>query len=489
MMTPRSARRSLPTPVKDYGTTSVKDFEKFSTSRRERDLRRYSKPDAHNMSGTGGIEGSPSPESPPQECGFAQKGSRSPTLRGRRQGKCGSSTSSGSSSNEAATQTALGAVSASFTVLQAVEEEEDGPARLVDVQQRLQEMQSRIVADVEQKLQEHGARWRAELAEEVARQLAVHLNLPEREESVRSGRSTARSCSDCSVGVSSLRHEELVTTGLCNVSSGGSLEPQPEPCTNSIAWKEPPAEQQWPQTQHGNAASRLHRQSSAGANADNAEEVVCPRTDLAVRFAAIERLLLRSKQQVGAAAVAPSARHAGTCRGEAHDARSEDVGDTARPEVRRLTSDSGAAAAAAAAAAEAAEAAAAATTAQSTAQRATGKDAGQGQPLLKVLPPVEEDGNTAEHFPGQLCNMASASQPRMRRAASPELSDILERRRSISEGRTPCQQVLSPRTTEQLLEQAQQQHRWEQQQQIHENDSSPFRRALSSRALRNGQGW
>jgi len=61
------------------------------------------------------------------------------------------------------------------TVLESVEEEEDGPARLADVQHRLQEMQTRIVSDVEKKLQEYSARWRADLADEVARQLSARF--------------------------------------------------------------------------------------------------------------------------------------------------------------------------------------------------------------------------------------------------------------------------------------------------------------------------
>lgn len=61
------------------------------------------------------------------------------------------------------------------TVFESVEEEEDGPAIFADVQLRLQEMQTRIVEDVEQKLQEYTAKWRADLADEVARQLSARF--------------------------------------------------------------------------------------------------------------------------------------------------------------------------------------------------------------------------------------------------------------------------------------------------------------------------
>jgi len=61
------------------------------------------------------------------------------------------------------------------TVLESVEEEEDGPARFADVQHRLQEMQTRIVSDVEKKLQEYSARWHSDLADEVARQLSARF--------------------------------------------------------------------------------------------------------------------------------------------------------------------------------------------------------------------------------------------------------------------------------------------------------------------------
>jgi len=61
------------------------------------------------------------------------------------------------------------------TVLESVEEEEDGPARMLDMQRRLQEMQTRIVSDVEKKLQEYSARWRSDVADEVARQLSANV--------------------------------------------------------------------------------------------------------------------------------------------------------------------------------------------------------------------------------------------------------------------------------------------------------------------------
>jgi len=429
MTTPRATRRSLPTPLKAAELPS----------HGRRDWRRHSKPDPHSLSGTMRREGSASPEPPPQdaEARGLQKGSRSPTMKFRCLNK-------GGSSNEASTQTVLGAVT-SLPILEAVEEEEDGPARLADVQQRLQEMQNRIVADVEQKLQEHGARWRAELAVEVARQLAAHLSIPERDETTRNSWSSA----------SSLRHAEHLISGSYADSSQGSFKMLSEPAANSAS-RSDAAEQR----QHGNVASGLHHQSSAGETlAESAEDALCPRTDLAMRFAAIERLLLRSKQQVGAAAAA-SMRDTGG----AHDACGECDGDAPRQEPKTLTLDSDYPAASSAASLAAA-AEAAASTLQFTPWGATssGKDAGHRYPVLRVQPPHEWGGTSSEHPPQHLSNLASGAQLRTQRAASPELSDILERRRSISEGRLPCQKVLSPRDHEQRQQQ--------QQQHAHENEN------------------
>merc|ERR1712079_230132 len=113
---------------------------------------------------------------------------------------------------------------------------------------------------------------------------------------------------------------------------------------------------------------------------------------------------------------------------------------------------------------------------------ASGKDVGHGQSAMKVWPRNERASTSPESPQRQSNNMTSGSPPRIKRATSPELSDILDRRRSISEGRSPCENVLSPQS-HQLQQQKQQQ---QQQQHVLENDSASFRRSISSRALRNG---